>query len=128
MANITEAHNDLTGLVIGAAIDIHRHFGPGLLESVYEEALCYRLGKEGIPVERQKEIPVYYDEQKMGIGFRADLIIAKQLIVEIKSVEQLAPVHAKQLMTYLRLTGLSIGLLINFNEELLKNGIKRIVM
>lgn len=128
MANITEAHNDLTGLVIGTAIDIHRHFGPGLLESVYEEALCYRLGKEGIAFEKQKEIPVYYDEQKMGIGFRADLIIAKQLIVEIKSVEQLAPVHAKQLMTYLRLTGLSIGLLINFNEELLKNGIKRIVM
>ena len=118
--------NDLTALIIEQAIDIHRKAGPGLFESVYEEMLWYKLNQLGLYIERQKEIPVYLDGIKMGIGFRADLIIDQQVIVEIKSIETLLPVHAKQLLTYLKLTSINTGLLINFNEELLKQGIKRL--
>jgi GxxExxY protein len=118
--------NDLTALIIEQAIDIHRKTGPGLFESVYEEMMWYKLNQIGLFVERQKEIPVYLEGIKMGIGFRADLIIEQQVIVEIKSIETLMPVHAKQLLTYLKLTKIDTGLLINFNEELLKQGIKRL--
>lgn len=118
--------NDLTGLVIEHSIDIHRKLGPGLFESVYEEVLYYKLTKAGLQVQRQLEVPVVFEGVKMGVGFRADLIVENQLIIEIKSIEKLMPVHAKQLLTYLKLTRIPIGLLINFNEALLVDGIKRL--
>ena len=119
--------NSITGTIIEEGIKIHNDLGPGLLESVYEELLSFRLNKRGFNVRRQVPIPVFYEEVRMDIGFRADLIIDNTVIIEIKSVETIAPVHHKQVLTYLKLTDLSVGLLINFNEALLKNGIKRIV-
>jgi len=119
--------NEITGIIIEEAIKIHSDLGPGLLESVYEEILAYRLDKRGLLVKRQTPIPVYYEEVKMDIGFRSDLIVENKVIVEIKSIETIAPVHPKVLLTYLKLTGITVGLLINFNESILKNGIKRIV-
>lgn len=103
------------------------HWGLGLLESVYEEIMYYELLKAGLSVERQKGIPVFWDDLKMDLGFRADLIVENKLIIEIKSVENIAPVHPKQLLTYLKITELKLGLLINFNDKLIKDGIKRIV-
>jgi len=119
--------NDITGIIIEESIKIHNDLGPGLLESVYEELLTYRLNKRGLEIKRQTPIPLYYEEVKMDIGFRSDLIIENKVIVEIKSVETIAAVHPKILLTYLKLTGITVGLLINFNESILKNGIKRIV-
>lgn len=119
--------NDITYIIIEESIRIHSELGPGLFESVYEEILFYRLNKRGLLVKRQVAIPVIYEEIKMEVGFRADLIVENIVIVEIKSIECLAPIHSKQVLTYLKLTGLKVGLLINFNEELLKKGIKRIV-
>jgi len=107
--------NELTGLIIECSIGIHKKLGPGLFESVYEEILHYELQKREIHVQRQVDIPVFYDGLKMDIGFRADLIVEKEVIVEIKSVEFLQPVHFKQLTTYLKLSGHSVGILINFN-------------
>jgi GxxExxY protein len=118
--------NDITGQIINAAIKIHTALGPGLLESIYEEVLHYELTKRGLISERQVAIPVYYDNLKMGIGFRADLVVEKKIIVELKSVEIVAPLFKKKLLSYLILANLQIGLLINFNEELLKNGITRL--
>jgi GxxExxY protein len=118
--------NCVTGIVVDASIKIHRQLGPGLFESVYLEVLQYELRKRGLNLNSQVALPVYYDDLKMDIGFRADLIVEKKIIVEIKSIEIIAPVHKKQLLTYLRLSNLKIGLLINFNEELLKNGITRL--
>lgn len=100
--------------------------GPGLLESVYEEVLAHELGKKGLKVERQIGIPVIYDELKMDLGFRADVLVEDLVLVELKSVESVLPVHKKQLLTYLKLSGKKVGLLINFNEDLIKNGITRI--
>jgi GxxExxY protein len=119
--------NDITGIIIEEAIKIHNNLGPGLLESVYEEILSYRLSKRGLSVKRQTPIPVFYEEVKMEIGFSSDLIVQNKVIVEIKSVESIVPVHPEVLLTYLKLTGITAGLLINFNESVLKNGIKRIV-
>lgn len=119
--------NDITGTIIEEAIKIPTDSGPGLLESVHEEILFYRLNKRGVTVKRQTPIPLYYEDIKMDIGFRSDLIVEDRVIVEIKSVESIAPVHPKILLTYLKLTGITVGLLINFNESVLKNGIKRIV-
>lgn len=119
--------NEITEIIIAESINIHKSIGPGLLESVYEEVLFYKLNKRGLTVERQKPIPFYFEEVKMDIGFRADLIVEEEVIVELKSVESLAPVHSKILLTYLKLNGNKLGLLINFNENLLKDGIKRIV-
>jgi GxxExxY protein len=119
--------NDITGIIIEEAIKIHSDLGHGLLESVYEEILSYQLSKRGLFVKRQTPIPVFYEEVKMEIGFRSDLIVENKVIVEIKSVESIAPLHPKVLLTYLKLTGITVGLLINFNESVLKNGIKRIV-
>jgi GxxExxY protein len=101
--------------------------GPGLFESVYEEILAFELIKEGLYVSRQQAIPVIWNEIKMEIGFRADLIIENKVLIEIKSVESIAPVHQKQVLTYLKLTDIKLGLLINFNEALIKDGITRIV-
>lgn len=101
--------------------------GPGLFESVYEEVLAYELTKRGFKVERQVDIPVYYEDVKMGIGFRADIFVNDEVIVEIKSVEKIIPLNKKQILNYIHLTGLQVGLLINFNEELLKDGLTRLI-
>jgi iron complex transport system substrate-binding protein len=119
--------NDITGIIIQESIKIHTDLGPGLLESVYEELLAYRLNKRGLIIKRQTPIPLFYEAIKMDIGFRSDLIVNDKVIVEIKSIETISPVHPKILLTYLKLTGITVGLLINFNEAVLKNGIKRIV-
>jgi iron complex transport system substrate-binding protein len=119
--------NDITGIMIQESIKIHTDLGPGLLESVYEELLAYRLNKRGLIIKRQTPIPLFYEAIKMDIGFRSDLIVNDKVIVEIKSIETISPVHPKVLLTYLKLTGITVGLLINFNEAILKNGIKRIV-
>jgi len=119
--------NALASMILDISFEIHKNLGPGLFESVYEEIICYELSKSGLDFTRQEVIPVKWKRRKMNIGFKADIIIENKLIVEIKSIEQLAPVHYKQLVTYLRLTDIKLGLLINFNEALLKHGIKRIV-
>ncbi|MFN7601761.1 MAG: GxxExxY protein [Bacteroidota bacterium] len=119
--------NELSKIIVDAGFQVHRELGPGLFESVYEECLYYELVQRGLLVERQKELPVFYKEVKMEIAFRADLIVEKKVIVEIKSQEGIAPVHRKQLLTYLRLTDTKLGLLVNFNEALIKDGIQRIV-
>ena len=119
--------NEISKIVVNTAYDIHVNLGPGLLESVYEEIMFYELVRQGLKVEKQKTIPVIWDNMKMELGFRADLIVENKVIVELKSVEAIAPVHPKQLLTYLKITGLKLGLLINFNEKLIKNGITRIV-
>ena len=119
--------NELSKVIVNTAYQIHSHLGSGMLESVYEEIMYYELVSLGLSVERQKAIPVIWKEKKMDIGFRADLIVDNKVIIELKSVETLAPVHLKQLLTYLKVTGLKLGLLINFNENLIKNAITRIV-
>ena len=119
--------NELSTIVVDICYKMHVKIGPGLLESVYESILYYELTKKGLFVERQKPVPVVWDEIKLDIGFRTDLIIENKIIVELKSIESLAPVHYKQVLTYLRLSGIKLGFVINFNEELLRNGIKRII-
>jgi len=119
--------NELSKIVVGLCLKIHKTLGPGLLESVYEEVLCYELSKLDLRFNRQRGIVVEYEGMKMDLGFRADIIIEDKLIVELKSVEAIAPVHPKILLTYLRLTNIKLGLLVNFNMELMKDGIKRIV-
>lgn len=120
--------NEISKIVLDAAFKVHRELGPGLFESVYETVLEYELvNKHNLTVRKQVAIPVVWENVQLDLGFRPDLIIENKVIIEIKSIEILAPVHHKQLLTYLKLTGMKLGLLINFNEELLKNGIKRIV-
>lgn len=119
--------NEISKIVVDCCFKVHTELGPGLLESVYEEVLSYEIIKRGLNVERQKGIPVVYDSIKMELGFRADIIVENKVIIELKSIEAIAPVHTKQLLTYLKLTGLKLGLLVNFNEALIKDGIKRIV-
>ncbi len=118
--------NNLTGKIIGAAIEVHSTLGPGLLESAYEECLCHECKLQKIPFERQVSLPVEYKGVNLDCGYRTDIIVAGKLIVELKSVERLQPIHEAQLLTYLKLTGLKIGLLMNFNVSLLKDGIKRL--
>lgn len=119
--------NELLKIIVDVAFKIHTQLEPGLLESVYEEIMFFELTKRGLLVERQKGIPVIWENLKMDLGFRADLIVERKVIIELKSVETIAPVHPKQLLTYLRITNVKLGLLINFNETLIKNGITRIV-
>ena len=119
--------NEIAKIVLDCAFKVHKQLGPGLLESVYEVALVYELEKAGLSIEKQKGIPVVYDIIRLELGFRADIIVEGKVIIEIKSIEALQDVHFKQLLTYLKLTNLKLGLLINFNESLLKNGLKRIV-
>lgn len=119
--------NEIAKIVVNTCYEIHVELGPGLLESVYEEILCYELSKIGLYVEKQKAIPLKWRNKEMETGFRADLVVENKVIVELKSVETIAPVHPKQLLTYLRITGHKLGLLINFNEKYIKNGITRIV-
>jgi GxxExxY protein len=122
----TQSFNALTERVIGACIEIHRALGPGLLESAYEECLCYELSITGIGFERQKPLPFHYKNVNLDCGYHLDLVVEEKVIIELKTVENLMPIHEAQLLTYLKLSGLTLGLLINFNVPMLKNGIKRI--
>ena len=119
--------NKLVTVILDACFKIHRNLGPGLFESVYEHILNYELSKLGLKTLTQVPVPVVWKDIKMDKGFRADIIVESKVIIEIKSVETINPVHQKQLLTYLRLTNTKLGLLINFNEALLKNGIQRVV-
>lgn len=119
--------NELSKIIVDACYKIHTQLGPGLLENVYEAILFYELTKRGLKIERQKTLPVYWDDIILDIGFRADLIVEDKVILEIKSVAELANVHPKQVLTYLRITDMKLGLLINFNETYIKDGIKRVV-
>lgn len=119
--------NDIAREIVDAAFKVHTALGPGLLESVYEAVLTYELEKRGLRVVRQLPLPVVYETVKLDEGFRADLVVEDMVIVELKSVETLAPVHKKQLLTYLRLSGCKLGLLINFGAALIKDGIERII-
>jgi GxxExxY protein len=118
---------ELTHQIIGAAIDVHRELGSGLLEAVYEECLCYELTTRGIPFDRQKPIPVVYKGAKLDCGYRADIVVLGKVIVEIKAIPAVAPVHDVVMLTYLRLSGCKIGLLINLHSALSKDGIHRYV-
>ena len=122
-----QSFNKLSERIIGACIEIHRSLGPGLLESAYEECLCHELSVAGISFERQKPLPVRYKNVKLDCGYRLDLVVEQIIIVELKTVESVMPIHEAQLLTYLKLSGLTLGLLINFNVAMLKDGIKRIV-
>ncbi len=121
------SENEVSELVIGAAIKIHRRLGPGLLESAYEECLYYELIKAGLKVEKQKGLPLIYDEVYLDCGYRIDLLVEKKLVIETKAVDALNDVHLAQILTYLKLSDCRLGLLINFNVVLLKKGIKRVV-
>ena len=120
--------NELTSKIIGCAINVHRILGPGLLESAYEECLSYELKKAGLKVERQKPVPVVFKDIKLECGYRIDILVENDTIIELKSIDQLTPIHEAQLLTYMKLSGIRIGLLINFNVTILKNGIKRYMM
>ena len=119
--------NQIATIIVDCAFKVHKTLGPGLLENVYQTALKYELEKRGLMVYMERPIPVYYEEVKLEVGFRADLIVNNKVIVECKSVEALSPVFAKILLTYLRLTDIHLGLLINFNVVLIKDGIRRVV-
>jgi len=119
--------NEISKILVNIFLKVHRTIGPGLFESVYEAAICYELDKLKISYRRQAEIDVLYESVKMDLGFRADIIVEEKVIIEIKSIEAIAPVHHKQLLTYLKLTNFKLGLLVNFNVSLIKNGITRIV-
>ena len=119
--------NELSRIIIGAAIEVHRILGPGLLESVYRDCLAYELRSRGLNVEQEKSLPICYKELQVPSAYRLDLLIEHKIIVELKAVDILLPVYSAQLLSYLRLTGLKLGLLINFNVEQLRQGVKRIV-
>ena len=119
--------NKITEAIISSAIAVHRELGPGLLESAYEACLTYELIERGFLAERQKALPITYREVSLDCGYRIDLLVENQIIVELKTVESLAPIHEAQLLSYLKLSGCAVGLLINFNVRVLKNGIRRIV-
>lgn len=127
MSNRAEL-NALTEKIIGAAIEVHRHLGPGLLESAYESCLAYELEQLGLMIERQKVLPLIYKEIHLEQGYRLDVLVEQKVIVELKVVDQITPVHEAQILSYLKFSGCHIGLLINFNVRLLKNGIRRFIM
>jgi GxxExxY protein len=118
----------LSNRVIGAAINVHRHLGPGLLESAYEECLCWELREARLPHQRQVALPVVYQGVRLDCGYRMDLVIDDQLVVEIKAIERLLPLHEAQMLTYLRLSGHRAGLLMNFNTVVLRDGLRRLVL
>ncbi len=119
--------NGLSKIIVDKCLKIHKKLGPGLLESVYEEVLFYELTKSKLNCKRQVAIPITYDKIKMNLGFKADIVIENKVILELKSIGNVLPVHKKQLLTYLKITDMKLGMLINFNVELIRNGIKRIV-
>lgn len=120
-------HGQLTEAIIGAAIAVHRELGPGLLESAYQASLAYELGERGIAFDREKPMPVVYKGVRVDCGYRIDFVVDNAVVLEIKAVESLESIHQAQLLTYLRLSGLEVGLLINFNVRVLKEGIRRLV-
>ena len=119
---------ELTGEICGAAIEVHKHLGPGLLESAYEQCPCHELVQRGLDFERQVSLPVVYKNVSLDCGYRLDIVVQDQVVLELKSVEQIDGVHEAQLLTYLRLSGKKVGLLLNFNVELMKDGITRRVL
>src|SRR5688572_3943585 len=119
--------NEISKILFDVFINVHKKLGPGLLESVYEAAICYELAMANIPFQRQQGIKVFYNSMEMDLGFRADIVVDNKVIVEIKSIEAVSPVHHKVLLTYLRLTNMKLGLLVNFNVVLVKDAITRIV-
>jgi len=118
--------NELSSQIIGAAIEVHKLLGPGLLESTYEECLCHELGLRGVFFERQTPLPVIYKGKVLDCGYRLDIVVEKRIIVELKSCEKIEPIHEAQLLTYLRLTGFTLGLLLNFNVPVMREGITRV--
>ena len=114
--------------VIGLGIDVHRHLGPGLLESAYEECLCFELAQAGVAYRRQVPLPIVYKDIRLDCGYRMDIVVQNELIVEIKAVERILPIHEAQMLTYLRLSRLRAGLLMNFNNVVLKDGLRRFVL
>jgi GxxExxY protein len=121
-------NKDLTEKIISAAIEVHRHLGPGLLESAYEECLCHELYLREVPFERQKALPLDYKGIKLNCGYRMDLVVDSKVVVELKCVDKILPVHEAQMLTYLRLANVKVGLIINFYTKVLKNGTKRLVL
>ena len=120
--------NDITHEIIGAAIEVHKRLGPGLLESAYEECFAHELHLRNLRVDRQVGVPIVYKETKLDCGYRIDLLVEGRIVVELKSVESLAPIHEAIILTYLRLSGHKIGLLINFNVAILKGGVRRFIV
>jgi GxxExxY protein len=125
--HFAHTENALATEIVDIAFHLHKQYGPGLFESVYEAIMCYELRKRGLPFSSQQGVPLVHDGLRLDIGFRADIIIENKVIIEIKSVDTLAPVHHKQVQTYLKLTGLKLALLINFNVAFIKEGIHRLV-
>jgi GxxExxY protein len=121
-------NDELSQQVIGLAIEVHRHLGPGLLESAYEECLCLELKEAGLPFRRQVPLPIIYKSIKLDCGYRFDLVVKDRLILEIKAAEQLLPIHNAQLLTYMKLSGIRTGLLMNFNSAVLKDGLRRLIL
>jgi len=119
--------NQLSSKIIGAAIEVHKTLGPGLLESAYEQCLCHELSIQGLLFEKQKPLSIDYKGQKLDCGYRLDVIVEKEVIIELKSCEKIEPIHKAQLLTYLKLSGLNLGLILNFNVSLMRDGIVRIV-
>jgi len=119
--------NELTEQIIGAGIEVHRGLGPGLLESAYEECLCYELTRRNLAFARQQTLPVIYKGVQLDCGYRLDVVVENRIIIELKAVDQLLPIHDAQLLTYLKLANISLGLLLNFNVLLFKQGVRRIV-
>ena len=119
--------NELTAKIIGAAIEVHKTLGPGLLESAYEECLCHELHLRGVSLERQKQLSVLYKGKRLDCGYRLDIVVEKAIILELKSCEKIEPIHKAQLLTYLKLSSLALGLILNFNVPVMKNGIVRMV-
>ena len=124
---IERQENDVSGKIIGAAIEVHKHLGPGLLESAYEECLCCELDLRGIEFKRQVPLPLNYKGLNLDCGYRLDLLVEDKIIVELKTVEAIAPIHEAQMLTYLKVRDMRVGLIINFNVRLLVDGIKRLV-
>ena len=121
-------YSELTSKIIGCAIEVHKALGPGLLESAYEECLAYELQKAGLRIERQKALPVVYKDIKLDCGYRIDILVENAVVLELKSIDAVSPVHEAQILTYLKFSEREIGLLINFNVTLLKNGLKKYIM
>ena len=119
---------EITHAIIGAAIEVHKHLGPGLLESAYEECLAHELHLRNLRVERQKAVPVVYKQTKLECGYRIDLLVESRIVVELKSIEGLGPIHEAIILTYLRMSGHKLGLLINFNVSVLKDGVRRFIV
>jgi GxxExxY protein len=119
--------NELSNRIIGACIEVHKTLGPGLLETTYEECLCHELSLRGLSLERQKSLPVIYKGRQLDCGYRLDVVVENQIILELKSCGEIEPIHKAQLLTYLKLSGLNLGLLLNFNSPIMRDGIVRIV-